>query len=547
MNVDTDSLERLNLLTRDAAERASDALADTVGASTHIGATKIMLASRRDIVADLLGASEECLQYELAGPLSGTVLVAIDPVARDRLRETIDDPDDATDLVTAMMTEFVSDWERHLGGELTVGDRTRITDPTTHEFSFEAISEDTDSAPVFQSTVHWLQSPGSITIYLAPDRESLERLLTIDDDAVAAASEDAGASSTDADDTGGETTVEGTVNATGADGAVRENGVAADGDATAADDAADGPFATADAGESGEAGAGDGGAGPFAAGDGGDDTGPFGGAEDGFASAEDAGGGAFGMGDGGDDTGDADDGFGTASDEADDTGGFGADEGSLFDDDADTVETVPLDKLSVFSDLTREGTTAAADRVTQMTGIETETDIAGVSFTPIDDISGRLEDENYVGTTVEFEGTPSGHLVILFREASAANIAEAMMPMEPEGEGLTDMHESALEELCNIMTSGFIDGWANVLQTIVEHTPPEYVDNMDVALMEIVTEQLGPFQTHAYTIESRMKTDEIEFDCEIHALPNEAELGAALEDLMVDRKGETEADPSDLF
>jgi chemotaxis protein CheY-P-specific phosphatase CheC len=526
MNVDTDSLERLNLLTRDAAERASDALATAVGASTHIGATKIMLASRRDIVADLLGASEECLQYELAGPLSGTVLVAIDPVARERLRETIQDPDDATDLVTAMMTEFVSDWERHIGGELTVGDRTRITDPTTHEFSFEAISEDTDSAPIFQSTVHWLQSPGSITIYLAPDRGSLEQLLTIEEEAIV-----------DADGEDSET------QSADADGEVRENGVAADGDA--ADDTADGPFATADASDgSAEA---DGGSDPFATDAGGADAGAFGGSDGAFGgseadatSTEDGGAdGAFGTGDA-DDT----DGFGTASDDGDD--GFGTDEGSLFED-ADTVETVPLDKLSVFSDLTREGTTAAADRVTQMTGIETETDIAGVSFTPIDDISGQLEEGDYVGTTVEFEGTPSGHLVILFREASAANIAEAMMPMEPDGEGLTGMHESALEELCNIMTSGFIDGWANVLQTSVEHTPPEFVADMDMALMEIVTEQLGPFQTHAYTIESRMKTDEIEFDCEIHALPNESELGEALKDLIVERKGETGADPSDLF
>jgi chemotaxis protein CheY-P-specific phosphatase CheC len=531
MNVDTDSLERLNLLTRDAAERASDALADAVGASTHIGATKIMLASRRDIVADLLGASEECLQFELDGPLSGTVLVAIDQLALDRIEGTLDDPDGVSGLVDAMMGEFVTDWESHLGGELTIGERTRITDPRSHEFSFEVISDDTDSTPIFQSTVHWLQDPGSITLYLAPDRDALERLLTIDDDVV-----EAGDGADEAD-------------------AVEEDGTDdASSDGATADTDADDPFggASDENDPFGESETDDGGDGPFGASAGDDD--PFGASDDGgddpFATADggdtvgrgDAGG-AFANGD--DDAGDA---FGASEgDDPDGDFGMGDDGGSLFGDDDETVETVPLDKLSVFSDLTREGTTAAADRVTQMTGIETETEIAGVSFTPIDDISGQMEEGDFVGTTVEFEGTPSGHLVILFREESAANIAEAMMPMEPEGEGLTSMHESAIEELCNIMTSGFIDGWANVLQTSVEHTPPEYVDNMDMALMEIVTEQLGPFQTHAYTIESRMKTDEIEFDCEIHALPNEAELSAALEKLMVDRKDETQADPSDLF
>nr|WP_231754629.1 chemotaxis protein CheC [Halapricum sp. CBA1109] len=182
-----------------------------------------------------------------------------------------------------------------------------------------------------------------------------------------------------------------------------------------------------------------------------------------------------------------------------------------------------------------------------MTGIETNTEIAGVNFTPVDDISGQLAADDYVGTTTEFEGTPSGHLVILFEAESAAAIAEAMMPMKPEGEGLTDMHVSALEELGNIMTSGFIDGWANVLQTGVDHTPPEFTEDMEMSLVEIVTEQLGPFQTHAYTIESRIETDDIAFDCEIHALPNEAQLSEALDSLLVERSDQTEADPEDLF
>jgi len=44
-----------------------------------------------------------------------------------------------------------------------------------------------------------------------------------------------------------------------------------------------------------------------------------------------------------------------------------------------------------------------------------------------------------------------------------------------------------------------------------------------------------------------MRTDDIEFSAEIHALPNEQELRAALDDLDVDRADETEADVEQIF
>jgi chemotaxis protein CheY-P-specific phosphatase CheC len=119
--------------------------------------------------------------------------------------------------------------------------------------------------------------------------------------------------------------------------------------------------------------------------------------------------------------------------------------------------------------------------------------------------------------------------------------------MEPEGEGFTSMHESAIEEMGNIMTSGFIDGWANVLQTSVEHTPPQVLHDMGRAIIDPVAAQVGQRQEHAFIIESRMRTADLEFGAEIHALPNDDELKQALEDLQVERKDETDADVEQIF
>jgi len=491
MNVDTDSLERLNLLTRDAAERAGTALSEAIDAETTVGATKIRLVNREDIVTDLLGETGACLKVDLTGLLSGAVLVTIDAGALGEITGALGDGTEAVPpavhaLTDAMMDGFVADWESHLGDDLAVTSPVHIEHPESHAFDFETTGRESESIPVFQSEIRWLDAAATVRLFLVPDRGAMERLLAIDDpvtdDAATGPTID---SVTDSPEQSDDTTP---------DGQSATRSESDDGDET---------FGTGD--ES-----------------------PFGGGETAGLDA-----------DGSEQGTDAFDGDGN-------DGAFGMGGGDISFADEET-RSLPLEKLSVFSDLTREGTGAAAERVTQMTGIETETEISGVSFTPIDDISGQLAGGEYVGTTVEFEGTPSGYLVILFRERSAVNIAEAMLPTDPEGDGLTDMHESALEELCNIMSSGFIDGWANVLQTSVEHTPPEFVDDMDLAMVEVITDQLGPFQTHAYTIESRMRTEAIDFDCEIHALPSESGLGEALEELLVERKHQTEADPSDVF
>jgi chemotaxis protein CheC len=215
---------------------------------------------------------------------------------------------------------------------------------------------------------------------------------------------------------------------------------------------------------------------------------------------------------------------------------------STAEDDA-----IPVDKLGVFNEMTYDGTQRAADNVEMMTGIETEAEVTQLSFTPIEDVPKQVGTDTYVGTVVEFTGVPSGYLMVLFDEASAVHIAEAMMPIAIDSDELTEQHTQAIEELGNIMTSGFVDGWANVLQTSVEHTPPRLVHDMGQAIVDPLAAQVGQQQEHAFLIDSEMRTADIAFGAEIQVLPNERELRQALDELLVERADETEADVEEIF
>jgi two-component system chemotaxis sensor kinase CheA/chemotaxis protein CheC len=210
-------------------------------------------------------------------------------------------------------------------------------------------------------------------------------------------------------------------------------------------------------------------------------------------------------------------------------------------------DAIPIDKLQTFNEMTMSGTEQAADNVEMMTGIQTEAEVTQISFAPIEDVPKQIGTDTYVGTVVEFTGHPSGYLMVLFDEDSAITVAEAMMPIEMDDHELTDQHKSAIEELGNIMTSGFVDGWANVLQTSVEHTPPKLVHDMGRSIVDPLAAQVGQHQEHAFIIDSEMKTEDIAFSAEIHALPNEKELRAALDDLDVGRADKTDASVEQIF
>jgi chemotaxis protein CheC len=110
------------------------------------------------------------------------------------------------------------------------------------------------------------------------------------------------------------------------------------------------------------------------------------------------------------------------------------------------------------------------------------------------------------------------------------------------------MEQSAVKELGNIMTSGFIDGWANVLESSIDHSPPEFVSDMGSSIMSPIVGRMARTQEHAFLLDSMIHTDgDGSFHCEILALPDGSELREVLRELLVERADRTHVDPSEVF
>ncbi|WP_137289652.1 chemotaxis protein CheC [Natronorubrum halophilum] len=200
---------------------------------------------------------------------------------------------------------------------------------------------------------------------------------------------------------------------------------------------------------------------------------------------------------------------------------------------------IEYDKLDGFDRMAERGAEEVAKTATTLTGIDTSIEIRRLNFVSLEAIPEQVADEMLVGVAFEFDGMPSGYLLFLFDEESAHEIVDAMVPMEVDEDGFGEMGTSAITELGNIMASGFLDGWANVLDTTIDHSTPEFIHDIGAAAVDPVIIQLGENQDFAFVFDTIVVADGREFDCEVYAIPDEDDLERALNNLDVDRIEET--------
>jgi chemotaxis protein CheY-P-specific phosphatase CheC len=191
-------------------------------------------------------------------------------------------------------------------------------------------------------------------------------------------------------------------------------------------------------------------------------------------------------------------------------------------------EAIPVETFTSFSQMISEGADQASEDLTAMTGFSTDVDVSRLSFVPVEGVPMELTDDARRGVVLEFTGTPSGYIAILFDHDSAENIADALMPgMDAD----PAMQQSAIQEIGNIVTSGFLDGWADALETTIEISPPTYVDDIASAIVDPLVTELARTQDYAFLIDSAIVTPDETFTCDIYALPDERELRAAFDQL----------------
>lgn len=133
---------------------------------------------------------------------------------------------------------------------------------------------------------------------------------------------------------------------------------------------------------------------------------------------------------------------------------------------------IDIRKLRVINRLIKDGAGNVAAALETMAGVESTVKIKSLAFVDPADIAGEIGTDTQYSAQVQLREPPYGTFFLTFSDETAVEIAGLLTGVEADG-GFNDMHESALQEICNIMTSGFIDGIANTIGTTIDIGTPE--------------------------------------------------------------------------
>ncbi|MFB6164463.1 MAG: chemotaxis protein CheC [Haloarculaceae archaeon] len=213
---------------------------------------------------------------------------------------------------------------------------------------------------------------------------------------------------------------------------------------------------------------------------------------------------------------------------------------------------VDVRKLHLFNGLAKEGAGTVADHLQQLSGIETAAEVSKLNFLDFDDVDAHLQAESkadkQVGIYVELQAEPYGYLLFLFSLSEAKRLANAMLGDDPtaagDDAGFTDMQKSAIQEVGNIMTSAFIDGWANVLSTTIEHSPPHFAFGDSDAILAEITE--WPDSEIVFVVDSHIAATDVELDLTCYTFPELEPLVDLIHGIEVEEITEAAQAPADF-
>jgi chemotaxis protein CheC len=207
-------------------------------------------------------------------------------------------------------------------------------------------------------------------------------------------------------------------------------------------------------------------------------------------------------------------------------------------------EGVAYENLAGFDRVAQRGADRVSRDLTQLSGMETTVDVRRVSFVALDAIPGAVPKDELASVAFSFDGMPSGYLLFLYDRYSARKLVETMVGEAPE-EGLGDLGRDALQEASNIMASGLLDGWANVLETSIDHSTPAFTWDMGPAAVDPLIVGLADDQEFAFVFDTRIEAADAAFDVDVYVIPDERDLERALEAVDLDRVDSATANADD--
>jgi chemotaxis protein CheC len=182
------------------------------------------------------------------------------------------------------------------------------------------------------------------------------------------------------------------------------------------------------------------------------------------------------------------------------------------------------------------GCSHAATAVSQMVNEEVEITVPNIFVQELPQLKKSLrnisgEENKLVGVYLELTDQFLGSILFLFPYSSALVLSDLLM-FQPVGTSteLTDMSQSAITEVGNVVVSAYTNALSSFLGTSIMLSPPHYSEQVPDMFLDEITKAIGKDTSHALVFDTKFKGKKNQFTSYFILLPSPQSL-----DILYDR------------
>lgn len=198
---------------------------------------------------------------------------------------------------------------------------------------------------------------------------------------------------------------------------------------------------------------------------------------------------------------------------------------------------VHIDDLSgqyfdVLKEIGNIGAGNATTALSQMLGTKVDMKVPQVKLMEFKEVGTTMggEDQIVAGIYLVVEGDITGSIMFMQKKESARNMISKLMGMEISGEEFSEMEQSALKEIGNIITGAYLNSLSTLTNLTIFPSVPELCIDMAGAILSVPAIEFGAIADKLLLIQTDF-TDDMDLSGYFILVPDEESYSKILKSL----------------
>ena len=172
------------------------------------------------------------------------------------------------------------------------------------------------------------------------------------------------------------------------------------------------------------------------------------------------------------------------------------------------------------------GAAHAATTLSVMLGSTIEMSVPAIKVVDLSQLGEYMGEESAAMVAFELQGEipHGGYILFYITRESAVRLTNTMLGMTEMNRPFTEMDESALLEVGNIMVSAFLDATAELLGFVMLPSPPSLTIDMAHAAMQSLIAQMQEETNEILLFSTELVCEEHRIDSDIIMMPETSTL-----------------------